>query len=131
MDKYKAGNGTKHVKLTVDINTLGLAASRAIVIDLNSPAPGKSVAQSIDATGDIPKKAIGSAKSLQGKRLSVLTKIDLLGSDDERKKESERITAKYILDDGADGHVEFDKPTKTVHNNFTTVFLHKPIDLTT
>ncbi|MEP7239038.1 MAG: hypothetical protein ABI685_14260 [Ferruginibacter sp.] len=130
MSTYNVGKGSQQIRLAVDIDTIGLAASRAIVVDLNSTDPAVPVAHSDNATGDIAQKQIGKPKALKAKRLSVLTKIDLIGSEDERKKESERISAKYILDDGKDGHVVFDDGVKVVADDFTTVILFKQVDLT-
>lgn len=129
MDTYKVGNGTFQITLIADIDTIGLAASRAIVIDLNVPGPGLPVAHSQDATGDIPQTEIGSADLVRNKRLSILTKIDLIGDEAARKAESERLTGKYTLNGGEESLKVFTAPIKTVHNNFSTVFLHKPIDL--
>ncbi len=112
-----------------DIDTIGLAASRAIIIDINSPGPGSPVAHSENATGDIAQKEIGNADAVKNKRLSILTKIDLIGDLEARKTESKRLTGKYTLSGGEDGLKEFNDPIKTVHDNFSTVFLHKPIDL--
>jgi hypothetical protein len=130
MDTYKVGNTLDQIKLEVDISTFGLAASRAILVDLNSPAPGISVASSQDATGDIGKTEIGKAKNIKNRRLSIFTKIDLLGDDvAARKLESENLTGKYTLDGGPNGSEVFGTPIKTVDDEFLTVFLHKPIDL--
>jgi len=130
MSTYNVGKGSQQIRLAVDIDTIGLAASRAIAVDLNSTDPATPVAHSDNATGDIAQKQIGTAKVLKNKRLSVLTKIDLIGDLDSRKKESERISGKYILDDGKDGHMVFDDPDKVVADDFTTVILFKQVDLT-
>lgn len=130
MDTYKVGNGNQHIRLTADISTLGLASSRAITIDLDSDEPGKAVANSDDASGDIMDKSIGSASSLAGKRLSILTRIDLFGTLEERKAEYKALTATYALEKGSDGKKDFIKPVKTAHQNYTRAFLHKRIDLT-
>jgi hypothetical protein len=130
MDSYKAGSGPQQIVLTVDIDTFGLAATRAVVVDMQSTDPGNTVAVSDNATGDIPPAPIGSADSLKGKRLSVFTKIDLLGDEASRKKEIKRLSGTYILDNGIDGHKVFGKPEKIVTDDLFTVFLHKKIDLT-
>jgi hypothetical protein len=130
MDAYKVGSGNQHIRMTADIETLQLASSRAIAIDLNSDDPGKPVANSDDASGDIIDKSIGSASSLKGKRLSILTRVDLFGTLEERKAAYRSLTATYILERGTDGKKEFIKPTKTAHQNHTRAFLHKKIDLT-
>jgi hypothetical protein len=131
MDTYNVGNGSQQISLTADIDTRGLAASRAIVVDLNSTAAGKPVAHSIDATGDISLKQIGSAFSLKGKRLSVFTKIDLLGDDkDTRKKEYERLGGTYTVSGGPDGSQAFTNPTKTlIDENYLSLFVNQLIDL--
>lgn len=130
MSTYQVGNGTQQIKLAVDVaDIIGLAASRAIVVDLNSSDPSITVAKSLDAAGDIPRKDIGTAISLKNKRLSVLTKIDLIGSLEDRKKEAEKASAKYIFDDGDEGHTVFNDPEKTIADDFTTVVLFKEVDL--
>src|SRR5687768_5201823 len=118
MDTYQTGTGTQDINLTVDITTIGFAATRAITIDLSSDAPGIPVGNSGDASGDINDKPIGSASSLAGRRLSVLTRIDLFGSLEERKAEFERIVANYKLENGEEGDKVFDDPIKTAHNSF-------------
>jgi hypothetical protein len=130
MSTYDVGKGSQQIRLAVDIDTIGLAASRAIIVDLNSADPAKPVAHSENATGDIAQKQIGTAKGLKNKRLSILTKIDLIGDPGDLKKECERITGKYILDDGKEGHVVFNDPQKVVADDFSTVILFKQIDLT-
>jgi hypothetical protein len=130
MDTYQVGNGAQEIKLAVDINTLGLAASRAIVLDLSSPAPGVTVGVSSNATGDILERGIGAADSLKNKRLSILTKIDLIGGDPTANRaESERLTGAYILNHGAQGIKVFDTPQKTVADDFSSVVLFQIIDL--
>ena len=130
MDSYKVGSGNQHIRLTADIDTLQLASSRAIAIDLHSDEPGLPVASSDDASGDMIDKSIGSASSLRGKRLSILTRVDLFGTLEERKAAYKTLTATYTLERGKDGKKEFIKPTKTAHQNHTRAFLHKKIDLT-
>jgi len=129
MSTYKVGIQSQQIKLSVDINTFGLAASRAIVLDMASTAPGITVAKSQNATGDIPRKNIGTAVMLANKRLSILSKIDLVGSDEDNELEAGRVGAKYILDDGEEGHIEFDDPVKKIAADFSTVILFKVIDL--
>lgn len=130
MSTYKVGNGSQQIKLAVDIDTIGLAASRAIVVDLRSRTPAIAVAHSDNATGDIVQKQIGMATALAGKRHSIMTKIDLIGDDlDAKKIECDRLTGKYFLDFGEEGHKEFDDPIKTVATDFSTVILFKVIDL--
>jgi hypothetical protein len=130
MKKYTVGSGQKAIQLTADISTLGLAASRAILVDLNSTSSGVSVAHSNDATGDIPVSEIGLPDDLKGKRLSIFTKVDITGNDVEsRKKEFEEISASYELSNGDSGQVTFSDPQKTVDDNFLFAMVIKHIDL--
>jgi hypothetical protein len=130
MITYNVGNSTKQIKLTVEIDTVGLAASRASLLDLNSTDPSTSVAHSGNATGDIPQTNIGQANKIKNMQLSVLTKIDLIGDLDFRKKESARITGSYELENGQEGHMIFGEPEKVVSDDFVTVFLLMEINLT-
>ena len=127
---YDVGKDPNRISLMVDIDTIGLAASRATVIDLASTDPATSVAHSVNATGDIAEQEIGTAKTLKNKRLSILSKIDLIGDKDENEKESKRIAVKYYLNGGKDGYLYFDDPVKVVADDFSTVFLLMQIDLT-
>ena len=131
MDTYQVGNGTQEIDLAVDIDTFGLAASRAIVLDLNSSDPAVTVGVSSNATGDIEEKEIGTADSLKGKRLSILTKIDLIGDQASNTAESERLAGIYSLNNGAEGFKVFDTPEKTVAADFSSVVLFQIIDLIT
>ena len=127
---YNLGKDSNEIKFMVDLDSTGLAATRAIVIDLNSSDPAEAVAHSENATGDIAEKIIGDGKKLKGKMLSVLTKIDLVGDVAANKKECERLSAKYYLDGGADGHIYFNDPRKRVAADFSRVVLNMEIDLT-
>ncbi|MGB4846188.1 MAG: hypothetical protein WBP16_17095 [Ferruginibacter sp.] len=127
---YDVGKDSSRIALMADIDTIGLAASRATVLDLSSTDPSESVAHSVDATGDIAEQEIGTGKTLKKKQLTILTKIDLIGDKEAKKKESERISAKYYLDGGKDGYLYFDDPIKVVADDFSTVFLLMEIDLT-
>ncbi len=130
MDTYNLGDGPQQIQLTVDISTIGLAGSRA-----NAGKPGGSavaVAHSVDVTGDIPITNIGDAKSLKGSTLVISTLIDLkiLGDKEARKAHSDRISGKYILDNGTDGHKVHDQPDKKMPNDdYTTVILLKQFNL--
>lgn len=128
---YDVGKDPNRISLMVDIDTIGLAASRAIVVDLQTEDPAKPVGHSENATGDIMEKDIGPAKELKGKLLSILTKIDLIGDMETNKKECARLTVKYYLDGGQDGYIYFDDPRKTVAADFSRVILNMEIDLTT
>ena len=130
MDSYKVGSGNQHIRLTADIDTLQFASTRAIVVDMSSDEPGVPVAESGDASGDIINEPIKSASFLAGKRLSILTRVDLFGTLEERKAAYKALTATYTLEKGTDGKKDFIKPTKTAHQNFARAFLHKKIDLT-
>jgi hypothetical protein len=130
METYTVGSGQKTIQLTADISTLGLAASRAILVDLNTGAPGISVAHSNDATGDIAVSEIGPQQGLKGKRLSIYTKVDLTGNDMEsRKKEFEEIAASYELTNGDSGQKTFSNPQKTVDDLYQVAMIIKHIDL--
>ena len=130
MATYQVGDGTQQINLAVDIDTFGLAASRAIVFDTATNDPTHKVGCSTTATGDIPQTPIGQAMLLQNKQLSVITKIDLNGDASFKQKESARLGGKYILDDGLDGHQVFDNPEKTVADDFSSVILSMFIDFT-
>ena len=129
MSTYQVGNAPTQIKLAVDLDTVGLAASRAIVIDLNSNDPSITVGKSINATGDIPRRDIGTASSLQGRRLTIISKIDLIGSAAFIRKEAQRLSAKYILEDGVKGTVAFTDPDKTISDDSSSVVLFIQIDL--
>ena len=131
MTTYQVGNGTQQIKMAVDIDTFGLAASRAVVFDTATQDPSLKVGCSANATGDIPQVQIGQAISLGNMQLFVITKIDLIGDESFKQKESVRLGGKYILDDGLDGHMVFDNPEKTVSADFSSVILSMYIDLTT
>src|SRR4051812_34529729 len=103
MNSYQVGSGTNNIILAADINTVGLAASRAIVLVVSGNDPGTPVAHSVDATGDIQTQSIGQPATLKGQRLSVFTKIDLLGPDAAtRQQEAQNLGATYTLS-GGDG----------------------------
>ena len=124
---YKIGGSIGPIAMEADINTIGLAASRAIVLDVAGTDNGTAVAHSVDATGDISKQSIGDFKSLKGKRLSVFTKIALTGSDaNARKTEANNLTGTYALDGGDDGFQSYNNPIKTIVD--PNVFLNFLID---
>jgi hypothetical protein len=130
MNTYKVGNTTKQIELEVDIDTFGLAASRAVVLKPGIPSSIVSVAHSANATGDIKRVKIGAAKSLIDKKLSIITKIDLVGNDeDANKSECERLGGIYILDKGTGEEKTFDNPEKTIANDFTSVLLYLEVNL--
>jgi hypothetical protein len=129
MSTYKIGNGPKQITLAVDVDSFGLAASRAIIVDVNTDDPVITAGHSVDATGDIARTDIGRCDALQNKRLSIMSKIDLIGSLETRKKEAARLSAKYILDEGAEGSKSFSDGEKIIADDVTTVILYKEIDL--
>jgi hypothetical protein len=128
---YDVGGDTSQISLMVDIDTIGLAATRAIVLDLSTTDPAVPVGHSENATGDIKEGNIGTGKQLKGKLLSVLTKIDLIGDAAANKTESERLSGKYYIDGGKDGYIYFDAPVKVIATDFSRVILNMEIDLTT
>lgn len=129
MNNYSVGSGNNQITLTVDIDALGLAATRAIVVDTANPSDWKEVAASSTTSGDIPEDEIGAANAIKGRRLSVLTKIDLFGDEETRKQESERLAGKYWLNHGDDGLAEYNNARKNVSDDFSSVSLHLKIDL--
>lgn len=110
---YQIGASQSPITLKADIHTVGLAASSAVVIDANNQNdPGKRVAHSIDATGDINTQSIGDYTSLKGKVLTVFTKISLTGTDaTARQAEAELVGGAYTLNGGDDGGQTFTDPT--------------------
>jgi hypothetical protein len=130
MDLYKVGSGIQAIELSVDITTHGLAGTRANVRK-KGEAP-MAVAHSVDVTGDIHPQDIGAANNLGGGILVISTLIDLkiLGDLEARKDEFDRIEAQYILDDGPDGRIVYDKPDSIQpSNDYTVVILLKQIQL--
>jgi hypothetical protein len=133
MDTYKAGSGSLQILLSSDISTIGLAGSRATVFVPGSGDPSLPVAHSVDATGDIPVSAIGKPPSLKGKRISVMSKIDLsiVGDLEAREKEYNKIGARYFLDGGPEHLKEFEAdPSDVTHSDdFNTVLIFKTVDI--
>ena len=129
MNTYHVGDSNGQITIAADIDTFGLAASRAIVLDLQIEESATTVGTSVDATGDISARDIGSAFLLAGKRLSVVTKIDLLGSEQDRQREAERLNGRYMIDNGADGLRIFIDPEKVFSDDGKTVILFFVIDL--
>lgn len=130
MNTYLVGNSAQPIILKVEVSTLGLAATRAILVDLNSSASGVSVGQSDDATGDIASSGIGTPLTIVNKRLSVFTRIDFSGGDTEtRKLQFEQSKIHVALDNGTEGLKQFSDPEKTANEAFTSCFLTLHIDL--
>jgi hypothetical protein len=131
MDSYKTGNGIQQVRLAVDITSNGIATTRGFLITLTE-RPAIPGCASKDATGDIIQMPIGQASSLEGKELLIVSNILLFWSDEEtRKIEFEKITARYVMDDGYEGHKEFLEADLKVNalENFTDIWLYKTIKL--
>lgn len=125
MNHYVAGNGNQQLKLAVDITTNGFAWTRIFIIledGTKFPVPdGVS-----DASGDIRQMPLGRAASLQRKSIHVVTKIELFWEDlATRKIEFGKIGARYVFDDGTEGHKEFSTPDQTINagGDFSTVYL--------
>ena len=133
MDSYKAGSGLLQILLSTDITTIGLAGSRATVFIPGSGNPSIPVAHSVDATGDIPVSAIGLPASLKGKRISIMSKIDLsiVGDREAREKEFNKLSSRYFLDGGPEHLRKFDaSPDEVTHSDdFNTVLIFKTIDI--
>lgn len=133
MDSYKAGSGELQILLSTDISTIGLAGSRATSFILGSGDPSVPIAHSVDATGDIPVSAIGKPSQIKGRRISIMSKIDLsiVGDLEDRKSEFNKLKAMYILDGGAEHLKEFEAcPDDITHaGDYTTVLIFKTIDI--
>ncbi len=128
MNTYQVGSGAANILLAADINTVGLAATRAIVLVVTGTDAGTPVAHSVDATGDISEQSIGQPAKLKGQRLSIFTKIDLLGTDaPTRQLEAQNIGATYTLSGGDSGNQTYNNPTKTYMD--PSVFLNFLVDL--
>lgn len=133
METYKTGNGPQQINLTVDITTIGLAVSRAIAGVPGSGNPPTSVAHSNDATGDIALTEIGAASALAGKTLNVMSSVDLsiIGDENERKAEANRVQCVVTLDNGIEGHKEFKNTgIRTVAPDFSKVLINSDFKLT-
>lgn len=125
---YNIGTSTEQIKLAVDITTVGLAASRASVLIVNDNQPGIPVAHSVDATGDISNQSIGNGAFLQGKRLTVFTKVALIGDNrDERETEVQTIRGSYRLLGGDVGVKYYNEPILSYQD--PSVYVIMVIDL--
>jgi hypothetical protein len=125
---YNIGNSTSQITLEADINTVGLAATRAFVLDVAGTDPGTAVAHSNDASGNLPPQPIGDFNLLKGKRLTVFTKISLTGSDaTTRATEAQSVSGIYILSGGDDGTQTFTNTTSDYVD--PNVFLNCLVDL--
>ncbi len=111
---YNIGSSQAPITLEAEIDTVGLAASRAIVLLVAGTDPGTAVAHSVDATGDIAQQSIGDYSTLKGMRLSVFTKISLTGDDQPtRATEAAAVGGTYTLTGGDGGAGSYSNPTIT------------------
>ncbi|SEW24378.1 hypothetical protein [Chitinophaga arvensicola] len=128
MDSYQVGAGLDLVKFACDVNTFGLARSRALVTD-----EGRTTIYwtevSTDASGDITRAPITDATTLPGKQLLVLTEISLaiFTDQNQRKTESERLTALYYLEGGPLGFTKFFPDQVVPNEDYTKVIVTKQI----
>jgi hypothetical protein len=130
MSTYKTGTTSPDISLSVDVDTIGPAASRASKRPTGSSGGGTAVAHSVDATGDITNAHLGGAASLNGNTLTIATSINLFGDEDEREEEFERLSATYFLSGGDEGDKDFSPDLKLHNADFTRVTLVKNISLT-
>jgi hypothetical protein len=125
---YNIGDSVGQITLEADISTVGLAASRAFVLDVLSNDPGTAVAHSNDATGNIASQSIGDFNLMKRKRLTVFTKISLTGADaTTRAKEAASVSGIYILSGGDDGMQTYTNTTSDYVD--PNVFLNCLVDL--
>ncbi len=134
MNTYKVGaSATTPIKLSVDVTTRGFADTRAFLTDTELVAIGPSVGDSTNASGDIAPTIIGNAADIAGRYLSITTHIRITGTDIiARQLEYTRIKMLYIIDNGADGHKEFNNPDTMIDLNgdYTKIEITKDILLT-
>jgi len=128
INTYNIGTGTGQITLEVDISTVGLAATQAIVIKVSGDDDGTKVASSDDATGNIPSQPIGDFDLLKGKRLTVFTKISLTDSDPvARANQAAATSGIYILDGGDGGTQTYTNTTRDYKD--PNVFLNCLVDM--
>lgn len=126
---YNIGGSINQITLQADIISIGVAGTRASILDLASANPGIAVAHSTDATGNISKQSIGNYTTLKGKQLTVFTQIALLGSDaPTRVAEAPTCAGTYTISGGDNGVQTFNDPTNTYIDPF--VYLTFVVDLT-
>lgn len=119
---YKIGNSQGQISLEVNIVSVALAATQASVLVVSSADPSTPVANSTNATGNIPQQPIGDQTLLGGKRLSVFTKVTLPGDDAAaRAAQAPNVTGIYTLSGGDDGVKTYNNPVSTY--NDPNVFL--------
>ncbi|GGH18020.1 hypothetical protein [Mucilaginibacter phyllosphaerae] len=125
---YTIGASTAQITLELNVNTIGLAASRVFYLDVAGTGAGKAVAHSVDATGDIATAPVGNFSTLKGMRLATFTKISLIGADaDARQTEANNCTAECTIDGGDGGIKTYTNPDKTYLD--PNVFLSFSIDM--
>jgi len=126
---YNIGSSTGQISLEADIVSIGLAASVANITDLAGTDPDTQVAESTNATGNIDQQPIGDHTLLKGKRLSIQTKVTLLGDDAAaRATQAPNVTGSYTLSGGDDGDKTYNNPVNTYQD--PNVFLFFVVDLT-
>jgi len=127
-ETYNIGASTAQITLKLDINTIGLAASRAFYLDAASTATGTAVAHSVDATGDIDTTEVGDYTILKGMRLATFTMIALTGADAvARQSEADACTAECTVNGGDDGSKNYTNPDKNYLD--PNVFLSFSVDM--
>ena len=131
MSTYTTGTSSNTIFVTADVNTGGLAHTRAAV---RTPGPGSTIITSktsVDATGDIRRADMGTAERCAGNCLVIATEISLsILPQDEREEEYKRLTATYCMEGGTEGQKEFPEPDdKEPSNDFSVVILRKIIHL--
>jgi hypothetical protein len=130
MSSYKTGTTAPNVILNVDVNTIGVAATRANKRPTGAAGGGISVAHSVDATGDVKNAPLGGAASLNGNTLVIATLVNLFGTVEERMNEFQTLSATYTLAGGDEGSVTFDGPDLKLNDgDFVRITLVKSIDL--
>lgn len=131
MSTYTTGTSSNTIFVTADVNTAGLAHTRAAV---RTPGPSSTIITSktsVDATGDIRRADMGTAEHCAGNRLVIATEISLsILPEDEREEECNRLTATYCMEGGTDGQKDFPAPDeKEPAADFSVVILRKIIEL--
>lgn len=132
MESYKTGNGPQDIFIQIDITTIGISASRAVVGKPGSGVLPVEVATSNEVSGDIKQTTIGKAVDLAGKLFNAITKVDLsaIGDKKARELESKRINSVVTFDNGIDGNKVFKNADKRViSTDFKTVHISTNINL--
>jgi hypothetical protein len=130
MSTYKAGTTSLNILLSVNVVTIGIAATRVSKRQTGSASGGIAVAHSVDASGDIINTPLGSAVSLNGNTLTIATLVNLFGDLDDRQREFQQLSVDYSLSGGDDGNVPFPAPDLKLHSaDYSRVTLVKNISL--